>query len=83
MKPIRVIDTNFKFHGEVDLYESFILTRKFYGVGSFELHISDIKKAEILQKDRLIFMPGEYNKAGIIMHAEIKLDDPGAGTLLH
>lgn len=67
---IRVIDTDFKYHGTVDNYESLRFCRKLWEIGAFELHIS-LKKIDpdLLIPDRLIIL--DETRVGIIEHIEI------------
>jgi len=73
-KPIKIIDRNFNFIGEIDDYEALIFTRSWSGIGSFELHINANKNnTNQLQNENIIFLDG--NKAGVILHREISTDN--------
>ena len=75
---LRVFSPELELLGEIDDYESLILTRPFHGVGSFELHINLNKpNATALQKGRLIMLSPD--KVGMIKHYEVGVDDSGAG----
>ncbi len=78
MKSIRIIDKQFNLLGEIDNYESFILTRRWHTYGEFELRINRYKKnTEYLQKDNIIFLGNQRNKAGIITYKEIEVNEGG------
>lgn len=69
-KPIKIIDRNFNFLGEIDDYEALIFARSWSGIGSFELHINANKiNTDQLQKENIIFL--NEKKAGVILHREI------------
>lgn len=81
MIPLRVIDTDFKFYGEVAKYESLQITHKLYGVGEIELHINrHMHNADLLQQDRIVFIEEEYDTPFQILHREIALDENGKAT---
>lgn len=72
--PIKIIDNQFNFLGEVDDYTAFIATRSFSGIGGFELHISaDNKYANVLEIDNIIFTTPK--KAYIIRRKEFDTND--------
>lgn len=71
--PIKIIDNQFNFLGEVDDYAAFIATRSFSGIGGFELHLSaDNKYANVLEIDNIIFTTPK--KAYIILRKELTTD---------
>lgn len=71
--PIKIIDNQFNFLGEVDDYAAFIATRSFSGIGGFELHLSaDNKYASVLELDNIIFTTPK--KAYIILRKELTTD---------
>jgi len=73
-KPIKIIDRNFNFLGEIDDYEALIFTRSWSGIGSFELHINANKiNTKQLQKENIIFL--NEKKAGVILHREISTEN--------
>lgn len=77
MKPIRIIDRDFNLLSEIDDYESLLWTRRWYRPGEFELCINLNKQnTRTLQKENIVLF-GE--KAGIIRHREISLDENGKG----
>lgn len=79
--PIRIIDSNFNLLGEIDNYESLQFTRRFYGVGEFELHININKNnTDVLQEDNLIILGTDTKKVGVIRHREIKVDEQGLAS---
>lgn len=79
--PIRIIDKNFDFVGEIDDYESLIFIRRFFKVGEFELHINVNKlNTDKLVDGNLIILDKKRNKIGIIMHRENAYDQNGEPT---
>ena len=81
MIPLRVIDTDFKFYGEVAKYESLQITNKLYGIGEIELHINrHMHNADLLQQDRIVFIENDYDTPFQILHREITLDENGKAT---
>lgn len=79
--PIRIIDSSFNILGEIDDYESLQFTRRFYGVGEFELHINMNKNnTDVLQEDNLIILGTDTKKAGVIRHREINVDEQGLAS---
>lgn len=77
MKSIRIIDREFNLLGEIDDYESLIWTRRWYKAGEFELHININKQnTHSLQKENIIIFG---DKAGIIRHRQLKVDESGKG----
>jgi len=81
MIPLRVIDTDFKFYGEVAKYESLQITNKLYGIGEIELHINrHMHNADLLQQDRIVFIENDYDTPFQILHREIALDENGKAT---
>jgi len=75
---IRIFDYEMNFLAEIDNYESLVWRRRWHKPGEFELHININKRntAE-LKKGNIILCD---NKAGIIRHREIKLDEGGKGS---
>lgn len=79
--PIRIIDSSFNLLGEIDDYESLQFTRRFYGVGEFELHININKNnTDVLQEDNLIILGTDTKKVGVIRHREIKVEEQGLAS---
>lgn len=67
---INIIDREFNFLGQIDEYESFIISKKWHSIGNFELHLNiNNTHAEYLQKENIIFT-GE-KKAYVILYREI------------
>ncbi len=67
---INIIDRNFNFLGQVDEYESYMPSKKWHGVGGFELHLNiNVTHAEYLQKENIIFT--DEKKAYVILYREI------------
>ncbi|NMA03401.1 MAG: hypothetical protein GX925_01720, partial [Clostridiales bacterium] len=67
---INIIDRDFNFLGQIDNYESLILTKKWHGIGGVELHLNeDTTHADKLQKENIIFTTEK--KAYVILHREI------------
>lgn len=66
---------------EIDRYESLQLVRSWHGIGHIELRINRyLKGADKLQRGRIIFPLNYMNKAYIIRHKEIELDENGKIT---
>jgi Siphovirus ReqiPepy6 Gp37-like protein len=81
MKPVRIITPDFQLLAEIDNYESLLFTRRWHEVGEFELRINRHKRhTELLQRGNLIMLGSHRNKAGIIRHREIELDENGKKT---
>lgn len=79
--PIRIMTLDFELITEIDQYASLQLTRSWYGVGSADLHINrHIRGADELTRGRIIFPHNKLNKAYIIRHREIELDENGKAT---
>lgn len=71
---INIIDRDFNFLGQIDNYESFIMTKKWHSVGSFELHLhEDNNFADKLIKENIIFT--NKKKAYVILHRELNSTD--------
>lgn len=67
---INIIDRDFNFLGQIDEYESFILSKKWHSIGNFELHLNiNNTHAEYLQKENIIFT--DEKKAYVILYREI------------
>ena len=79
--PIRIMTRDFNLIAEINQYESLQLTRSWHGLGSVELRINRyLKHANELQRGRIIFPHNKLNKAYIIRHREIELDENGKAT---
>ncbi|MCM3783663.1 siphovirus ReqiPepy6 Gp37-like family protein [Neobacillus mesonae] len=79
--PIRIMTRDFILIAEINQYESLQLTRSWHGVGSIDLRINRyLKHANELQRGRIIFPHNKLNKAYIIRHREIELDQDGKAT---
>jgi len=71
---INIIDRDFNFLGQIDNYESFIITKKWHSIGGFELHLhEDNVYADKLQKENIVFTT--ERKAYVILHREINSID--------
>lgn len=71
---INIIDRGFNFLGQIDSYESFIFTKSYSGIGSFELHLNDdLVNTDKLIKENIIFTSPK--KAYVILHREINSKD--------
>lgn len=71
---ITIIDNKFNKLGVVDEYESFMFTKKYHGIGSFEFHLhSTNNNAEYLQKENIIFTTED--KAFIILYRQANTVD--------
>ncbi|GIO57927.1 siphovirus ReqiPepy6 Gp37-like family protein [Paenibacillus cineris] len=80
---VRILDTNFYLHGEIDNYESLQFTRRFYRAGEFEMHIQIGKQhTDQLLQDRIIMVGNKPHKAGIIRYRQVSEDDNGIETLI-
>lgn len=67
---INIIDREFNFLGQIDEYESYMPSKKWHGVGGFELHLNiNVTHAEYLQKENIIFT--DEKKAYVILYREI------------
>ena len=81
MIPLRVIDTDFTFYGEVPKYESLQITNDLFGIGSIDLKINRyLNGADLLQMDRIIFPLNRTDTPFQIKHREIALDADGKAT---
>ncbi len=71
MKSIRIFDKDINLLGEIDEYEEFKLTRRFFMLSEFELKIK-VKSlhADKLIKNNLLLLGKDYNKVCIILHRE-------------
>ncbi len=76
MKPIKIISPSFDLLGEIDNYESLQFTRRFFGVGEFEIHININKDhTDKLVKNNIIMLGSDVHKVGIIRYREINDDE--------
>ncbi|MBH0166286.1 discoidin domain-containing protein [Fictibacillus sp. 7GRE50] len=81
MKPIRILSPNVDLLAEIDNYESMYLIRRFHGIGEIEVRINRYKKhTNLLVKGNLFIVGSSLNKAYIIKHREIELDQDGKIT---
>ncbi|MCP3026597.1 hypothetical protein [Halobacillus sp. A5] len=79
--PIRIYTPYMDQLFETDNYLSLQFNPKFYGVGTFELHVNQyLEGGEYLQKKNLIMLDKQTRKVGIIRHREIALDESGKAT---
>lgn len=71
----------FELLDEIDRYESLQLTRSWHGIGAIDLRINRyLKGADKLQRGNIIFPHNHLNKAYVIRHKEIELDENGKIT---
>lgn len=71
MKSIRILDKDINLLGEIDNYQEFKLTRKFFNLSTFEMKISaNSLHVPKLVKNNLILLGKDYNKVCIILHRE-------------
>lgn len=79
--PLRIMTRQFELITEVDQYSSLVVTRSWHGIGSIELHINRyMRGADELIKGRIIFPYNKLNKACVILHREIELDENGKAS---
>lgn len=77
-KPLRVITQDFELVTEIDTYESMIVTRKWHDIGELDVKINrHTDGADLLSKGTILMVGGDLNKAFIIKHREIELDENG------
>src|SRR5699024_626592 len=80
-QPIRVYTPDMTLLDETDNYISLQFMPKFYDVGSFELHINEyVEGSEYFQKGNIIVLNKRFDKAMIIRHREIQLDESGRAS---
>jgi len=78
MQSLRVLSPDLKLLAEIDDYEYLQFTRKYYGIGNFELRINSNKNhVETLQKNNLVMLGNNPDKVGIILYKEIGMNDAG------
>lgn len=81
MKPIRIIDDQFNLLGEIDAYESFMLTRRWHKSGEFQFVVNRYaNNAEHLREGVLLVPGDETSKVVIVEHMEVELDQNGRAT---
>lgn len=73
--PIRILDLDLNFLGEVDDYTSLIFTRRWHKPGEFQIVMESLKHIDILKKDNLIMLGNNPKKVGIIEHFEYLEED--------
>lgn len=79
--PIRIMTRDFNLLGETSRYESLQITRSWHGLGVLEMRINRYKQhADKLQRGNIVFPHNHLNKAYIIRHREIELDENGKIT---
>ena len=79
--PIRIMTKQFELIDEIDQYSSLQITRSWHGIGQIELRINRyLKGANKLVKGAIIFPLNKLNKAYVIRHREIELDQQGKIT---
>lgn len=81
MLPIRIMTRDFQLIAEVTKYASLQIPRSWSGNSTLELRINRyIKGANELLRGRIIFPHGRTDKAFVIRHKEIELDENGKAT---
>ncbi|PSL41695.1 ReqiPepy6 Gp37-like protein [Salsuginibacillus halophilus] len=81
MYPIRILSPDLELLGEIDSYDTFEITRSWQGTGEFDLLVNRAaQNADKLEKHNIIILHGNTEKAGIIRHCEISVDENGAET---
>src|SRR5690625_4413885 len=79
--PIRIMTRDFDLLGEIDSYESLQIERSWHGIGMIEMLVNRYKKhTDKLQRGHIIFPHNHTNKAYVIRHKEIELDERGKIT---
>ena len=79
--PIRIMTRDFDLIDEIDKYSSLQITRSWHAIGQLELRINRyLKGADKLHKGSIIFPHNKLNKAYVIRHREIELDQQGKIT---
>lgn len=80
-QPIRIYNSFMNLLHETDKYISLRIVPKFYEIGEFELHVSQyIDGAEYFQKGNVIIPNKRGDKAMLIRHREIALDESGKAS---
>lgn len=80
-QPIRIYNSFMNLLHETDKYISLRIVPKFYEIGEFELHVSQyIEGAEYFQKGNVIIPNKRGDKAMLIRHREIALDESGKAS---
>jgi len=79
--PLRIMTRGFDLLEEIDSCESLQITRSWSGLGRIDLRINRyMQGADKLQRGHIIFPHNHLNKAYIIRHKEIELDENGKVT---
>lgn len=80
-QPIRIYNSFMNLLHETDKYISLRIVPKFYEIGEFELHVNQyIEGAEYFQKGNVIIPNKRGDKAMLIRHREIALDESGKAS---
>nr|WP_052363607.1 hypothetical protein [Geomicrobium sp. JCM 19037] len=81
--PLRLFTPDMELLNEIDQYDSMIHTRRWSGVGDFQLVINqnsvDISQLAI---NNLIMIGNDVNRVGRILHREAAVDQAGAESEL-
>ena len=83
MKPplITVIDRSFDLKAQIDIYTSFLLNRKWQGVGDWQLVLpASAQGADKLKKGNIILLGSDGHRSGYI--EEITANEGENGTVL-
>ena len=79
--PLRIMTRDFQLINEVDNYSSLQISRSWHGIGSLELRINRyLPGANELTRGRIIFPQNKLNKAFVIRHREIELNQDGKAS---
>ncbi len=74
MIPIKVVDKDINFLGEIDIYESLIFEKSFHEIGTFQIVLPfDKTTNSMLIEDHIVII--ENDKFGIISSKEITITD--------
>ncbi len=84
MESLMLMDLDFHLLGEIPLYESLILKREYFGVGSFKLTLRrGVPGSLSLQRDGLLYFPGRTDTTLLIDKVTLTRDTVTAdGSLL-
>ena len=81
MQPLRIFDQSFNLLGEIDNYESLVITRKHFTYNDFHVQINANKQnTEHLRKGNILLPGTDFSKAAIIRQVEKNLDEGGKGS---
>lgn len=79
--PLRIMTQDFRLLGQISKYESLQITSEWSGIGEVELHVNRyMPNADKLLVGNIVFPHGRLDRAFIIEHKEIALDEAGKIT---